>query len=234
MNYVISYWLSPDSSPERERELRRYFDLQCYTKEQFGARQLIVTNIDYPGAIPFVEPPGFSREYAFFAKQFGVAQLIDSGFEFPFAVHDHDMFIRNPLPASESAILCSSKSGHCFSDQLVIYPQISKEALLGYVNLLKTFDFDKGVQTGYGCETRHEKMYSSEVTLARIKPNPFIDIPVEIAISFRDLVSFDILDHHSLDPADCECNPVPDDVQAVHGHLNKGPATDALIKWLAQ
>lgn len=232
MNYVTSYWIPPDAPDHRKDSLQTYFDLQRYTKQQFGADQIIVTNLDYPGALPFIEPPGFKREYGMFAKLFGIGQLIDQGLEFPIVVHDHDMFVREGLPHSETAILCASMEGHRYSDQLAVYPEVSRNALTGFIDHLKTFEFVKKFHHGYGSEARHEKMYSTEMTLGNTKPNPFADIPIEIAISFRDLVSFDILEHHSLDSSHCECDLIPPEVQAVHGHLNKGPATEALVDWL--
>ena len=234
MNYLLSYWIPPDASDERKDALRTYFDLQCHLKRQFGAEQIIVTNLDYAGAIRFQEPPGFSYQYGMFAKPFGLGQMVDSGLEFPITLHDHDMFIRQPLAANQHAIRCSSGSDQHFSDQLVIYPELSKHALTTYVDKLKRFDFPKGLHSGYGTEVRHEQMYSTEVTLNHMNPHPFADIAIDVSIPFRDLVTFDILDQHSLDAGFSECNFIPPDVQAVHGHLNKGPATDALIDWLCQ
>ena len=234
MNYLLSYWIPPDASDQRKDALRTYFDLQCYLKRQFGAEQIIVTNLDYAGAIAFEEPPGFSYEYGMFAKTFGVGQMIRNGLEFPITVHDHDMFIRQPLTANQHAIRCSSGGEAHFSDQLVIYPELSKQALTNYVDRLMSFDFPKGRQSGYGAEVRHESMYSSEITQAYMQPKPFADIAIDVSIPFRDLVTFDILDQNSLDAGISQCKPIPMEVQAVHGHLNKGPATDALIEWMSQ
>jgi hypothetical protein len=234
MNYLLSYWISPDSSDERKDALRTYFDLQCYLKQQFGAKQTIVTNLDYAGAIPLQEPPGFSYKYGMFAKHFGLGQMIRNGLEFPIAVHDHDMFIRQPLAANQHAIRCSSGGGDYFSDQLVIYPELSKHAVVRYIDKLESFDFPTGLHSGYGTEVRHEKMYSTEVTQHYMEPRPFTGIDIDVSIPFRDLVTFDILEQHSLDAGVSECKPIPMEVEAVHGHLNKGPATDALIGWLSQ
>jgi hypothetical protein len=234
MNYVISYWVPPDTSEQRKEYLRRYFDLQCYTKTQFGASQTIITNLDYEGAIAFPEPEKMIEEYGLFARYFGLGQLIQDGLEFPIAVHDHDTFIRAPLVASDSAILCASKNEYNFSEQLVVYPEISRMPLSALINKFQNYDFHKALSCGYGTEARHEQMYNPEEALANMRPLPFEGIPIESSISLRDLVSFDILGHHSLDAQECECKPIPDSVQAVHGHLNKGAATEALIDWLAQ
>ena len=234
MNYLLSYWIPSDASDQRKEALRTYFDLQCYLKRQFGAKQIIVTNLDYAGAIRFEEPPGFSYEYGMFTKFFGLGQIIRDGFDFPITVHDHDMFIRQPLIANEQAIVCSSSGDHHFSDQLVIYPELSRLALEKFIDKLSSFDFFKGLQSGYGTAVRHERMYSSEITLANMQPNPFAGIPIDASITYRDLVSHHIVGQHSLDVGTSECEPIPAEVQAVHGHLNKGPATDALIDWMCQ
>lgn len=234
MNYVISYWVPPGTSEQRKDYLRRYFDLQCYTKAQFGAVQSIITNLDYEGAIAFPNPRKISKEYGLFSRYFGLGQLIRDGLKFPIAVHDHDTFIRGPLVASDSAILCASKTEYNFSEQLVIYPKVSRKALLACINRFENYDFHKALHIGNGTEVRHEQMYSPEAALANMRPPPFDGIPIEDSLSLRDLVSFDILGHHSLDAEECECNPIPDSVQAVHGHLNKGPATEALVDWLVQ
>lgn len=233
MNYLISYWLNPEVPRRRADELRRYFDLQCYLKQQFGAQQTIITNLDYEGAIPFIEPQGFSKEYAFFAKQFGLGQLLERGYALPVAVHDHDLFIRQPLPHQHDAILCGSQFDGLFSDQLVVYPEIARKQIMEYVMYLREFNFPKALQHGYGCKTRHESLYSSEVTMTKLEKNPYADIPIKTAISVHDLVSHNIVDHHSLDEAECEYIPIEAAIQAVHGHLNKGPSTKALIDWLA-
>jgi hypothetical protein len=234
MNYIISYWVAPETSDRRKEYLRRYFDLQHYTKRQLGATHIIITNLDYEGAIAFPEPKKIHKEYGLISRYLGLGQLIRDRVEFPIAVHDHDTFIREPLVASDSAILCASKIEHNFSEQLVVYPEISRTALIAYINKFENDDFPKMRQSGYGTDIRHEHMYSAEAAFTHMRPPPFEGIPIESSLSLQDLVSFDILGHHSLDPEECECNPIPDSVQAIHGHLNKGPATEALIDWLAQ
>ena len=235
LNYVICYWVAPETSDARRKSLVRYFDLQRHTKSNFGAEQIIVTNLDYPGAIPFVEPPGFKREHALFAVYFGLGQLIDEGLSLPVVLHDHDVFLRAPVKAVDDAIQCIGRSpGGSFSEQLLVFPELSKNALKDYITHLKTFEFCTGQRLDHGADVRHDGMFSSEYTLANTKPSPFDGIPIEASIELRDLVSFDIGAHHSLDAAYCECNTISDNAQAVHGHLNKGPATDALLKWLTQ
>ena len=235
MNYVVSYWVSPDTREERKDALRIYFDLQRYTKAQFGAEQLIVTNLDYPGAIPLQLPAGFRREFGMFAKFLGLGQLIRDGLEFPITVHDHDMFVRDALQHDDSAIICASGGDAYFSDQIVIFPEISRAALMDFIERLEDVESHPPLlHSGYGSEIRHEGMYSTESIHCNMQPRPFADIPIKVDIPYRDLVSFDIQGHHSLDPAECECGPIPDDVLAVHGHLNKGPATDQLVNWLTR
>lgn len=233
MNYVICYWAPPDLSPRREQALRRYFDLQRYTKAQFGAEQLIVTNLNYPGAIEFIEPPGFKREHALFARYFGLGQLFDQGLGFPLCVHDHDAFINRPMHARGHIQCLAMTPNGTFSEQFVIYPEAAKQALQAYIERLKQFQFGTLQRRELGAAVRHEGMYSSEFTLATLTENPFQGMPVQASISHRDLVSFDIQGHHSLDTAYCECNPINADTQVVHGHINKGPASDALFEWLA-
>ncbi|RBP49776.1 hypothetical protein [Arenicella xantha] len=233
MNYVVSYWAPDDMASDRRDALRRYFDLQHYTKTRFGGHQIILTNIDYPSAIQLQVPTKFSKPYAMFAKYLGLGQMVRAGLEFPIALHDHDMFIRTQLPVNDTAIQCCSGSGSTFSDQLVVFPECSKDKLMAFIERLESFDFPLGFNAGYGCEVRHEEMFSTEVAAALMDPPPFAGMRIEVNIPFRDIVSFDILEHHSLDVAQCECQPISSDAVAVHAHINKGPATDALIDWLA-
>lgn len=233
MNYVISYWVPPDMSEQRRAQLKAYFDLQRFAKSRFGAEQLIVTNLDYPGAIPFVEPPGFRREYGLFAMYFGLKQLIEQGLDFPITVHDHDLFIRAPMPEHATAIQCVGSEGKgTFSEQIVVFPACSQNALMDYIDYLAEFTFFKHKRNDYGTDVRHDNMYSSESAMSNLHPPPFANFNILSNIRHCDLVSFDIQGHHSLDPAYCESEPIAADTQAVHGHLNKGPASDALLEWL--
>lgn len=233
MHYLIAYWLEPGSPPAREQALRTYFDLQCHTKRLFDAQQLIVTNIDYPGAIPLILPDGFKREHAIHVKFFALHQILQNGYELPICMHDHDMFLTAAINCDDGAIHCTSAPQGKFSDQLVAFPEQSQEALRVFLEALNRFDCYFGMHTGWGSEARHEGMYSSEVTLANMKPYPFAEIPIKADIPYRDLVSFDIQEHHSLDAIDCDAGPIQAGTKAVHGHINKGPATELLIDWIA-
>jgi hypothetical protein len=232
MDYLVAYWLDPQSSEEREAALRVYFDMQLYTKSLFGGNQLIVTNIDYQGAIPFDEPKGFTREHAMHVKYFALQQILRAGHDLPICLHDHDMFIKSPLTVNAEAIRCTSKNRERFSDQLLVFPPLAREPLENFLQRLNDLDCLFGMHVGYGTEQRHEGIYSSEFTLANLQPYPFADIPIEADIISRDLVSFDIREHHSLDAVNCDAKPIPAKAQAVHGHLNKGPATELLVDWI--
>lgn len=103
MNYLIAYWLEPGSSREQENALRTYFDLQTYSKHLFGAEQIIITNIDYDGAIALELPPAFTREHALQVKYLALQQLLSLGYELPICMHDHDLFIKAPIATDGAA-----------------------------------------------------------------------------------------------------------------------------------
>jgi len=233
VNYICAYWLSPDVSRSRVHELRKYFDLQCYLKKRIGAKQIIVTNIDYPGAFAMELPSGFTSKHALFTRYFAVKQLIESGLQFPICVHDHDSFNTTPLPVDENAILVGSTSKSYFSEQIAVYPQCAKEALLAFTRAIWNLEFEGFFQSGYGTELRHAGSYSLESAMARLNYNPFEDIEVRAAIRVKDQVSFEILENHSLDQAEIDAEDIPSDIDVVHGHLNKGLATEKLLNWLA-
>lgn len=232
MNYVISFWLPPDAGPVRESALRAYFDLQRASKARFGANQLIVTNIDYENAIAFDAPPGFSREYGLLAKYFGLGQIIEAGYEFPIAMHDHDTFIRARLPHDPEAILCGSAPLGQFSEQCVVFPESSKAALVNYIAQLQTFDFPKMERPGSAARGRHQGMYSTEAVKGLMQPDPFAGLTLRPVLRVHDMVSFDIGGQNSLDSGCCEARPIRRGTQAVHGHINKGPASQLLMDWL--
>lgn len=129
-------------------------------------------------------------------------------------------------------IRCVSKYQGRFSDQLVVFPPASKRQLDAYLETLSTLRVEFAPRYGYGIEKRHEGMYSSEATMAKVDPYPFTETPIIADIISSDLVSRNIRDHHSLEAANCFAEQIPAHVQAVHGHLNKGPATDVLVDWL--
>lgn len=233
MNYLCSYWLSPDASEARVAELKRYFDLQCYLKRRMGSQQIILTNIDYPNAIPIDLPYNFTAEFAMFARFFGLAQVIKSGISFPLCVHDHDFFNAKELVYDDGAILVAALVNDFFSDQVVVYPEISKQVILDFVDSLWALDFEAFMQSGYGTEVRHEGLFSTEQTLVNLGLHPFEPIPIRREFNIKDQVSFDIVDQHSLDSAHVKAEPIPAGIHGVHGHLNKGPATDVLLDWLA-
>jgi tetratricopeptide (TPR) repeat protein len=230
--YVIGYWLDPDSPPHRAEELRKYFDLQIYSKQQFGAQQIIVTNIDYEGAMPLRVPEGFKPEHAMFAKYLAVQQVIEENREFPICLHDHDLFIKRPLRVSSNHIVSSQTEAHAFSDQLVVFPSQAASAINTVCERLKNFNLPFQHRVGYGCEQRHERRFSTEVTLARTQPYPFTGIPIDAHLECANLVGQKIREQHSLDPGHCEAAAIPPTADAVHGHLNKGPVTDSLVDWL--
>jgi hypothetical protein len=233
MNYLCSYWLSPDASDTRVAELKRYFDLQCYLKNRMGDNQIILTNIDYPDAVLIDLPPNFTIEFAMFARFFGLAQVIKSGISFPLCVHDHDFFNGKELAYDDGAILVGALVDDFFSDQVVVYPEISKQAILDFVDSLWALDFDASMQSGYGTEVRHEGLFSTEQTMVNLDLHPFESIPMRREFNVKDQVSFDIIDQHSLDLAYVEAQAIPAGSHGVHGHLNKGPATNVLLDWLA-
>ncbi|MBL4671627.1 MAG: hypothetical protein JKX81_05165 [Arenicella sp.] len=233
MNYLCSYWLSADASDARVAELKRYFDLQCYLKRRMGSHQIILTNIDYPGATPIDLPLNFTTEFAMFTRYFGLAQVVKSGISFPLCVHDHDFFNGKELASDDSAILVGALVNDFFSDQVVVYPEISKQAILDFVDSLWALDFDAFIQSGYGTEVRHEGLFSTEQTMANLGLHPFESIPIRREFNVKDQVSFDIIDQHSLDPAYVEAQAIPASSHGAHGHLNKGPATNVLLDWLA-
>lgn len=240
ITYVCSYWLSPEAGKTRVAELKRYFDLQCYLKKRMGCRQIILSNIDYPEAIDLELPPNFTPKYAFFARYFGLKQLLESGVQFPICLHDHDFFNVQHLAHDDGAILAGAINRGCFSEQAVIYPEIAKQALLDFINTLWKLDFDTSgtLKSGYGTEVRHEGMYSTEKTKASDSMQPFKSIPMQQALNIKDQVSFDIVAHHSLDASPISTGglsaEIPAGTHGVHGHLNKGEATDVMLNWLAQ
>lgn len=233
MNYICAYWLSPDVSRSRAHELKKYFDLQSYLKKRFGSKQIIVTNIDYPGAIPMKLPHGFTSKHALFTRYFAVKQVLESGLQFPICVHDHDSFNATPLPHDHNAILVGSTSKSYFSEQVAVYPECAKEALLEFTSAVWNLEFEGFTQSGFGTESRHEGNYSLETALARLNYNPFEGIEVRAAIRVKDQVSFEILEKHSLDQADIDADDISNAVDVVHGHLNKGVATEKMLNWLA-
>ncbi len=233
MNYICAYWLSPDASRSRVNELKKYFDLQRYLKTRIGAKQIIVTNIDYPGAIRMKLPSDFNSKHALFTRYFAVKQVLESGLQFPICVHDHDSFNATTLPVDDNAILVGSTSKSYFSEQIAVYPQCAKEALFAFTKAIWNLELEGFTQSGYGTEVRHEGSYSIESAMARLDYNPFDGIEVRATIRVKDQVSFDILEKHSLDQAEIDAEHIPSDIDVVHGHLNKGPATEKLLNWLA-
>ncbi len=233
MNYLCSYWLNPDADPQRVAELKRYFDLQCYLKQQMGSKQFVMTNIDYSGALKFDLPKSFSPKYALFTRYFALAQLVRLGVSFPICVHDHDLFHAKPLEFDDKSILVSALIDGFFSDQLVVYPESAKAAIIALSDYLGELNFEAGLQSGYGTEIRHEGLYSTEQTFFDLKLRPFESLPMRQAFNVKDQVSFDIVSQHSLDSGSADSRPIPRGTHAVHGHLNKGLATDTLLNWLA-
>ena len=232
MNYVITYWVPPGTSEARKDTLRLYFDLQRETKARFGGHQTIVTNIDYRGAVPFLQPTGFLPQHGIIAKWIGLGQMIHRGMKFPIMMHDHDVFIRASIAHDPDAICSAYAKDGYISDQIVLIPEKCKNDVINYVNRLLQFTFHGTCRSGYGCEVRHEGRYSSESIQINMNPKPFATTPMKSCINIRDLVSFDIKNRHSLDPGNSDCNPIPDDAQAVHGHLNRGKASQLLMAWL--
>lgn len=233
MNYICSYWLSPEAGQSRAHELKKYFDLQCYLKRRIGAKQMVVTNIEYPGAIVMRLPPNFTSRHAQFTRYFAVKQVLESGLGFPLCVHDHDSFNVASLPHDPDAILVGSTTERYFSEQIAIYPQRAKEALLEFTRAVWNLEFAGFTQSGYGTESRHEGSFSLESAMANMKYKPFDDIEVRAAIRVKDQVSFDILEKHSLDQAEVYAEDIPDEIDVVHGHLNKGVASDKMLSWMA-
>lgn len=233
LTYVIGYWLDPASAPEREAALRTYFDLQKHTKQQLGAEQIIVTNIDYEGALTLKIPEGFTPRHAQFSKHLAVYQLLQSGIDLPICVHDHDLFLKQELQADPHAIRCGSKYSGIFSDQILVIPPSAREEIMAYYQQLFELELPFHTQSGYGTEQRHEGLYSTEMALRLMQQFPFKDVPIVDDILCYDLVSHEIQEHHSLDNGNCEAQPVPEYAQVVHGHLNKGQATEVLVDWLS-
>ncbi|RBP50617.1 hypothetical protein [Arenicella xantha] len=234
ITYVCSYWLSPAAGEAREAELKRYFDLHCYLKQRMGSQQIILTNLDYPGAIELKVPPNFTEKYAFFARYFGLKQLIESGVQLPICLHDHDFFNAKDLPYDENAILVGSMVDGYFSEQAVVYPEIAKQAIMAFTDKLWSLDFTAGLQYGYGTEVRHEGLYSTEQTMSDLALQPFKSIPMRQGFNVKDQVSFDIVSHHSLDAASIASTEIPSGSHGIHGHLNKGQATEVMLDWLAE
>ncbi len=234
MNYLCSYWLSPNASRAREVQLRRYFDLQCYLKQRMGCRQVIMTNIDYPGSISIDLPPNFTEEKAFFTRYFALKQQIEAGLEFPICLHDHDLFNAKPLPHDADAILVGSMKEGAFSEQAVVYPSIAKHAIFKFSDILWNQDIGSHRRAAYGAKRRHEGMFSTEQTIHDLVLRPFRSVPMRIAFNVKDQVSFDIGGQNSLDTGDAMCADIPPGVDAIHGHINKGQATDVLLDWLAR
>ena len=233
ITYVCCYWLSPDAGDSRETELRRYFDLQIYLKKRLGCQQLIVTNIDYPGAIAMKLPPKFTPKHALYTRYYGLKQLVESGLEFPICLHDHDFFNAQSLPHDSEAMLVGALIDGLFSEQVVVYPETSKQAVIDYADMLWDPDFEGHLQSGYGTESRHEGNYSTEQTIANLAIRPFESIPIRKAINVKDQVSFDIVDQHSLDIGEAACEASPPGTSGIHGHINKGQATEVMLDWLA-
>jgi hypothetical protein len=179
-----------------------------------------------------LQPPGFLPQYGIIAKWLGLGQMINSGLEFPIMMHDHDVFVRAPIACDMKAICSVYAENGYISDQIVIIPERCKNDVMNYVNRLLLFDFQGGFRNGFGSEVRHEGRYSSEAVQINMNPKPFATTPTKSCITMRDLVSFDIKGIHSLDRGNSDCNPIPDDAQAVHGHLNRGEATVCLMEWL--
>ncbi|MBX2848861.1 MAG: hypothetical protein KTR16_11110 [Acidiferrobacterales bacterium] len=234
MNYLCSYWLNPESNAERESELRRYFDLQCYLKQRMGNTQVIVSNIDYPSAVAFELPLGFNSKFAMFTRFFALKQMILAGLEFPICCHDHDFFNARPLEHDPDHVLVSALVNGYFSDQVIVFPESSKQAIFDFVNTLEDFDYEPQLQSGYGTEIRHEGQYSTEQSYAHLNEKPFQNTPMRQAYNVLDQVSFDILDQHSLDHGTAKANDIPDYCHGVHGHVNKGQATEILLNWLSK
>ncbi len=232
MNYVVTYWVPPDTSEARKKALCMYFDLQRKTKERFGCHQTIVTNVDYPHAVPLVLPPGFLPRHGILAKWFGLGQMIDSGMRCPIMMHDHDVFIRAPIAYDMEAMYSAYARDGYVSDQIIIIPPMRKNDVMNYINRLRSFTFQGGFRNGYGCEIRHEGRYSSEIVQVKMQPRPFANTPAKPTITLQDVVSFDIQDTHSLDRGTADCPPISDEVQAVHAHLNRGEVTASLMEWL--
>ncbi len=234
MNYLCSYWLAPSASESRKSELVKYFDLQCYLKKRIGAKQIIVTNIDYPGAYQFNLPEKFTAQYGLFTRFYALGQMIEAGLEFPICCHDHDFFNATPLEYDANSILVAALSGDFFSDQVLVIPESQKQAILDFVTTLRKLDFDAALQSGYGTEVRHEGQFSTEQSYANIENRPFSQEDLRIAFNIRDQVSFDIVNQHSLEPGNAESEAIPDYCHGVHGHINKGKASDIMLQWLAK
>lgn len=240
ITYVCAYWLSPDASNARVAELKRYFDLQCYLKKRMGRTQIIMTNIDYPGAIDIQLPADFKKEDAMFTRYYGVQQLIKNGLQFPICLHDHDFFNSQDLPYSESAIFSGAVVDGCFSEQAVVYPKMAKQALVDFASSLASLGLalGAGIKSGYGTEVRHEGLNSTEHVLRQYSLDQFKSLPMLDQLKVKDQVSFDILKHHSLDVVDVPIKNnsayVPAGSHAVHGHINKGEASEAMLDWLAE
>lgn len=235
MNYVITYYVPPDTSPARLDALREYFDLQRMTKRRFGRNQTIVTNMQFDGAVSFREPDGFMPEHGILAKWLGLGQMIREGMKFPITMHDHDLFLRDEIGADDVAIRHAFGASDYISDQIVIIPESRRDDVMAYVERLERFDYRATSRANdiYGSGVRHEGRWSSEGVQLNMRPRPFADVPHKAGIKLRDLVSFHIKGVHSLDEGgECDCGNIPEDIECVHVHLGRGSATGKFFRWL--